>query len=152
MRRPILLVILIAVAGFSWLLVCARNSRISGQTPSIRLDYFPSLPKVIDGCSGTYTYDSVSLKKEKYIFADDLQEHAFIYVAGKEIALKRTSHVVLAGGKTFKDVYTGSGYTVTAIVKDVKDVGDEGSYETGALEVRKGQFVLKLKIHGVAGC
>lgn len=149
MRRLILSLMLVVIVCLSGRLAGAE---ISGQPPTRRLDYFPSLPKAIDGCAGTYTYDSVPLKRKKYVFADDLQEHAFIYVGGKEIALKRTSHAVLSGDKTFKDIYTGAGYIVTTVIKDVKDVGDEGSYEEGTLEVRKGEFVLKIKIHGEAGC
>jgi hypothetical protein len=147
MRNPTLF--LVIVVGISWQALFAQGS---APAPTIRLDYFPALPRAIDGCGGTYTYDSVSLKQEKFIFVDNLQEKAFIRIGGKEIALKRQSHAVLGGGKTYKDVYTGSGYTVTSIVKDIKETGDEVTYEEGTLEVRKGQFVLKLKIHGESGC
>ena len=151
MRRAIQPLILLIPATFSLAALSAQPSP-PPPAPPIRLDYFPSIPKAIDGCQGAYTYDSVSLKKKKYIFVDNLQDRAFLYIGGEEIALMRRSHAVLAGGKTYKDVYTGSGYTVTAVVKDVKATGDEGSYETGTLEVRKDQSVLKLKIHGEAGC
>jgi hypothetical protein len=148
MKRPILPVILVIIAGFS-------GETLSAQpfppAPSIRLEYFPSIPKAIDGCGGMYTYDSVSLKREKYIFIDNQQELAFIHIGGKTIALKRLSEAAL-GKKTYKDVFAGSGYTVTVILKTVKTIDEEDNFVDGTLEVRKGQSVLKLKIHGEAGC
>lgn len=148
MRKSILPVLLAFIAGLT---PTAHSAQPFPPAPAIRLDYFPSIPRAIDGCGGTYTYDSVSLKKEKYIFIDNQQELAFIYVGGKEITLKRVSGAVL-GKKTYKDVYLGSGYTVTAIVKTVKTTDEEDAFVEGTLEVRKGQSVLKLKIHGEAGC
>lgn len=125
-----------------------------GFTPaqSFQLGYFPSLPKAIDGCSGTFTYDSISLKKEKYIFVDDLQEQAFIFVGGKEIVLKKVKDIVSADGKKFHTVYTGSGYTATLLIREIKAVGDEVGYFEGTLEVVYGQTSAKFKIHGEAGC
>jgi hypothetical protein len=62
-------VIFITIAGLLSYTALARSVH-PVQAP--RLEYFPSLPKAIDSCSGVYTYDSVPLNSEKYIFVDNL--------------------------------------------------------------------------------
>jgi hypothetical protein len=149
MRRLIVIVTFFILGGLLWQEVAAQPVAPT-QTP--RLDYFPSLPKAIDGCSGTYTYDSVALKKERYIFVENLQELAFLYVSGKEIALNKIKSLVLPGGKKTRTEYQGSGYTVILIVREVKQTGDEVTYLEGTLEVKYGQTSLSFKIHGEAAC
>jgi hypothetical protein len=117
---------------------------------SIKLDFFTSIPSVIDGCMGAYTYDTATLKSEKYIIITNLQDLAIIKVSGNEISLKRTSNVKI--GNTFKDIYKGHGYTVVLLVKDVKQTGDEGALETGKLVITYEECTIEINIHGEAGC
>lgn len=149
MRRSFVILTFLTFGSLLWHIATAQPVAPT-QTP--RLDYFPSLPKAIDGCSGTYTYDSVPLKKERYIFVDDLQELAFLYVSGKEIQLKKIKSLVFPGGKKTRTVYQGSGFKVILIVREVKQTGDEVTYLEGTLEVNYGQTSLNFKIHGEAGC
>jgi hypothetical protein len=62
---------------FIWL--CFVYSSAEGQSgTAIKLDYFKEIPSEIDGCSGSYTYDSITLKTEKHLLAIDLRKLAFI--------------------------------------------------------------------------
>jgi hypothetical protein len=149
MRQLIVVVAFLTMGGLLWNIVAAQPV---DSTQTLRLDYFPSLPKATDGCSGTYTYDSVPLKKERYIFVDNLQDLAFLYVIGKEIALKKIKSLVFPCGKKVRTEYQGSAYTVILIVREVKQTGDEVNSLEGTLEVKYGQASLSFKIHGEAGC
>jgi hypothetical protein len=149
MRKLIVIAAFLIMGGLMWQIVAAHPVN---PAQTLQLDYFPSLPKPIDGCAGTYTYDSVPLKNEKYIFVDDLKDLAFICVSGKEIALKKFKLLVFPGGKKTRTVYKGSGYEVILIVREVKQIGDEVTYLEGTIEVKYGQTSLKIKIHGEAGC
>jgi hypothetical protein len=57
----------------------------------LKLDYFTSIPGVIDGCNGIYTNDSISLKKKKYVFITNIQDLGIIRVNGNAISLKLIS-------------------------------------------------------------
>ncbi len=117
----------------------------------LKLDYFTSIPGVIDGCNGIYTNDSISLKKKKYVFISNIQDLGIIRVNGNAISLKLIS-TTETKKNIFKTIYKGEGYTAILIVKDVKQIGDEGSYEMGTLEIIYGHSSVKFKIHGEAGC
>jgi hypothetical protein len=118
---------------------------------SLKLDFFTTIPSIIDGCMGAYTYDTAALKSERYVIITNLQDLAIIKVNGKEISLKRTSNVKI-NENTFKDIYKGKGYTVVLLIKDVKQTGDEGSFETGKLVITYQRSTIEIYIHGEAGC
>ena len=65
------LVLAVTLAIFGGLLSWVVNAQPNAPVQSFRLDYFPSLPTAIDGCSGTYVYGSILLKKQQYIFVND---------------------------------------------------------------------------------
>jgi len=135
---------------FAGLLACQAKAQ-KPPTPALQLSYFASIPDSIDGCMGAYTYDTASLKKERYILITNLQTLAMIRVDGKIIYLHQISNSQ-PGKDTNRDVYKGSGYTVIVIVKDVKQTSDEVTYETGTIEVKYGAVDIVYKIHGTAGC
>jgi hypothetical protein len=131
---------------------CLQSLFGNGQNKkeSFKLDFFTSIPGIIDGCMGAYTYDTAALKSDRYVIITNLQDLAIIKVKGKEISLKRISNVKT--GNTYKDVYKGQGYTVILIVRDVKQIGDEGSLETGKLVITYEQSTIEINIRGEAGC
>ena len=131
--------------------VLSYAGRSQQTDPSVQLSYFTNIPKVIDGCMEAYTHDTTSLKKKKYILLTNMQELAMIHVNGKTISLQKVSSTPPAN-HVYKDVYKGEGYTVIVIVKEIKEVGDEGSYMKGTVEIKFGSFDFTLKIHGTAGC
>lgn len=124
-----------------------------GQQPAetIVLEFFKKIPSQIDGCSGTYTYDSLSLQTSKYVFVTNLQEAAFIKVAGKQIALQRTGTKILSG-KIYKTTFKGSGYTVVLTTRTLRQTGEEAWIEGGTLELSHGTVRRTIKIHGESGC
>ena len=125
----------------------------SGQhkTESIKLDFFNKIPSQIDGCSELLTYDSTSLKKEKYIIVTDLQENAYIKVDGKQITLKRMSNIELSKG-SYKSIYKGNSYTLILTTKTLRQSGDEVWIEAGSVEIQQGKNKVTIKVHGEAGC
>lgn len=117
----------------------------------IKLEYFTSIPKVIDGCSSTYTYDTTSIKKAHYIFISNIQDLGLIRVNGKTISLKMTSNKQTSK-TTWKQVFKGSGYTITLTTREVKQTGEEVTLEAGSLEIVYGVIKTIYKVHGESGC
>jgi hypothetical protein len=127
------------------------KGRSQQNSPAVHIGFFSAIPKEIDGCVGTYTYDTTLLKKEKYILITNLQKLAMIRIDGVTVFLQQVSHSQPAE-HTFRNVYKANGYTIVVIEKDIKDVGDEGSYERGTMEIKYGAIHVIYKIHGTAGC
>jgi hypothetical protein len=129
------------------------HALLSAQTisTSIHLEYFKSIPAEIDGCSGIYTYDSISLKKERYIFITNGNGLGMIHVNGKIISLKMVSTKELSK-TSWKQVFKGEGYTLTLTTKETKRLDEEDIFESGTLEIVKGSDKVIIKIHGESGC
>jgi hypothetical protein len=129
------------------------QSLVTAQTihPAIKLEFFKSIPAEIDGCSGTYTYDSISLKKERYIFITNGNGLGMIHVNGKIISLKMVSTKELSK-TSWKQVFKGEGYTLTLTTKVTKRLDEEDIFESGTLEIIKGSDKVIIKIHGESGC
>jgi hypothetical protein len=133
-----------------------------GRQGMLKLDYFNKIPAQVAGCSGLYTYDSVSIKKEKYIIVTDLGEFAYIHIGGKQIQLK------LVGGdsfifdntqikKIYKGVYKGNAYQIILKTKSAKNGGEtwektESWVDMGTAELTIGKKQFTIKIHGISGC
>ena len=149
MRRWIIAILAVALADF------LSHAAFASSVPPVqepRLEYLASLPKATDSCSGLYTYDSVPLKSEKFIFVDNLRKLAFINVDGKEIELKKGKDIVFPGGKKIRAVYEGSGYKVILTVRQIRQDGIEAANLEGTLQVKYGRSSMEFKIHGRAGC
>lgn len=142
MRIPvyILLLLLFPVCSFSQ----------SQPTSSIALDTFKSLPKEIDGCAETCSFKDTPLKDKKYVWITNMQGLGIIKVGGKVIRLHKVSEAVI--GKNHKEVYKGGGYVIKVSTKEIKQTGDEESYEAGTLEISYGGKAATFVIHGTAGC
>jgi hypothetical protein len=126
------------------------NIRAQQTGKDVQLTFFNKLPPEIDGCGGFYTYDTTSLKKEKYLFVTDLQKLAFMMVDGKKISLKLAGHSLIQK-KIYKVTYSGSGYTVILTTTSVRE-SDEVWLEKGTVEITKGEQKIIIKIHGESGC
>jgi hypothetical protein len=127
------------------------NVAMEATASTIQLDFLNKIPDQIDGCSGFYTYDSISLQQQRYLFASNLQELAFVKVNGRQIMLKRIKEESLPK-EAHRDTYEGDGYRVILHIKATKRTGDELFYDAGTLEVWQGEKKITVKIHGESGC
>ena len=128
----------------------------------IKLESFSQIPSEIDGCVGLYTYDSISLKKGKYIIATDLQKFAFIKIDGNKIQLKFVGNDSLLGDvsqrkKTYAAVYKGINYQIilnTIPAKSASKTSEEEEtwFDKGTVEISVGNKRIKIKVHGRSGC
>lgn len=121
------------------------------QTSTTRLNLFNNIPEQIDGCSGLYTYDSIPLQQQRYLFASNLQELAFVKINSRQITLNLLKREKLSK-EVYRNTYEGGGYKVILQIKAVKRSGDELFYNTGTLEIWQGEKNLRVKIHGESGC
>lgn len=122
----------------------------ASKAQTLKLGYFDKIPAAIKDCGAVYTYDSVSLRKKKYIMLVDFQNLGMIFVAGKQIKLQ-LSDSKLENGKNNITTYTGSGYTVILSARTTNQT-DKMDMEEGKLEVIKGKIKLSFKIHGHSYC
>ncbi len=148
------------IFSFVFFLSAKLKGQIKGDI--LKLDLFDTIPSGASGCTGTYTYDSVSLKKEKYIIVTDLAQYAFIRVNGNQIRLKLVGYYSLTDygsltKKTYQAVYKGETYKVTLDTKKAK--GSDKTWEEsetwrdqGFAEIVRGKKRIKVKVHGISGC
>jgi len=160
---PMIRICLIRIFILS-ILFYLQSAELKAQTKddNIKLNYFDNIPPEVDGCSGLYTYDSVSLKKKKYIIVTDLSEIALVNVNGSQIQLKYAGNGAITGDnsqvkKIFLTVYKGKTLQVILNTRPERKAG-KGREETetwrdkGTMELMMGERHIKIRIHGVSGC
>jgi hypothetical protein len=136
----------------SSVLPCFIFVTVFGQKEApIKLDYFKEIPSEIDGCSGSFTYDSIPLKNQKYVVVVDLQNLAFVRINGTIIRLTLSEHKNITKNKS-KDSYQGGGYSVILTTTEGRRIGDELYLSSGTIEISNGKQKSIFKIHGEAGC
>jgi hypothetical protein len=160
---PMIRICLIRIFILS-ILFSLQFAELKSQTrdDNIKLNYFENIPPEVDGCSGLYTYDSVSLKKKKYIIVTDLSEMALVNVNGSQIQLKYVGNGAIAGDnsqvkKIFLTVYKGKTLEVILYTRPERKAGKsreetETWRDKGTMELIMGERHIKIRIHGVSGC
>lgn len=120
--------------------------------PKSRLDFIQSIPGSIDGCGEFFTYDSVKLSDEKYIFLSDMGEMAIIRIKGKDVQLKKSNRESKQINATNSvEVYYAVGYKVVLKKKEVKMVDQLYEY-TGTLQITGKKLKVTYKVRGEGGC
>jgi hypothetical protein len=147
---------------FSFIIFFSTVLKGQNKSEALKLDWFDTIPSGPSGCSGLYTYDSVSLKREKYIIVTDLAQVAFIKINGNQVRLKLVGDYLLTDygaltKKTYKTVFRGETYKVILDTKKAKGADktweeSETWRDQGTVEIVKGKKRIKLKVHGVSGC
>jgi hypothetical protein len=135
-----------------------KKDSIAIQTvqPEIVLDTFSSTPAdTIGGCTVTFSADSISFAKERYIFMADYSGFAAIKIGGKLMFL----HPVYKGQKQsidndviYEGTFGGEGYTVRIKTTISKIEGDEYATYKGTIEVGRGRHKTIFNIYGGIGC
>ncbi|HEX8514566.1 MAG TPA: hypothetical protein VF868_00095 [Bacteroidia bacterium] len=134
----------IQILIFSFILMTACKDK------QATLNYVDTI--IENGCSGTFTYDSISLDQKQFIFTTDVMEHANIKIGEKEILLKKDSTITPTENEQI-DIYSGEGYTINLIINKVNQIGDEVYTKSGTLLITKDKIIkYKIKIHGESGC
>ena len=95
----------------------------TAKAPNALLDFIKSIPGSVDGCGEFFTYDSLKLKDEKYIFLSDMGDMAMIRIKGKDIVLKKsTRESKQINAISSVEVYYAIGYKVVLRKKEEKEV------------------------------
>jgi hypothetical protein len=118
------------------------------DTSNIKLAFFDTIPETISSMGEFYSYDTTKIANNKYIFLTNLTDYAIIRVNGKDVYLLKDHDKCLAlSENTFKDVFSGNGFTVIFTHKGI-DHNNGTSYETGTLEIKNSKYQAIFKIHG----
>ena len=131
---------------------CAKEKAEAQKPETFTVNTFTDLPPEIDGCSCTFSEDSVSYAKEKYIYANNFAATSFIKINGKLIELTETEHSN-PDSLTTVSKSTGGGYKVEIKAKVFRTVDLEYNEMKGtmAIKSKKGKTVTKT-IYGGCGC
>jgi hypothetical protein len=121
-------------------------------TDGPKLDFIKSIPGSVDGCGEFFTYDSLKLKDEKYIFLSDMGDMAIIRIKGKDIVLKKsTRESKQINAISSVEVYYAVGYKVVLRKKEEKEIDEFYEY-SGTLQVTGKKLKVTYKVRGEGGC
>ncbi len=132
------------------LLVCIieMHAYSQNQNSQIKVGFIKHIPDSLSGEGEVYSYDSISLKREKYILATDYN-YGVIRINNKNIYLK---HII--NKKTKPDsliqLFSGNGYLIKIITKKTGTV-DYTYTSKGTIEIKKGSMIKIIKVHCVGG-
>lgn len=134
------------------MIACGKDKPDAQKQETITIDSFTDLPAQIDGCSCTFSEDSVSYAKEKYIYANDFAKTSFIKIDGKLVELTETEHSDPDSLTTISKS-TGGGYKVEIRATIIHTTDLEYNEMKGTITIRDAkQKIVTRKIYGVCGC
>jgi hypothetical protein len=113
-----------------------------------KLDFFDLMPPKYGLSGDFYTYDTVDISPNKYIFISDLTESAIIKINEVEIHLKIDQvNSKPRENDYFEEVWKGNGIIVILKLRIVKE-DDEELYCRGKLEISTKKTIIEFNIHG----
>jgi hypothetical protein len=114
-------------------------------------DLMTEVPEVRKGCTGLFTYDSVSLDNGSFVFVHNLEGKATLQIDGKTLALNQVEKTEPEPGQT-QEIFSATHYKVILKTNKVKQNGSkEGEYK-GTLDIYKDISHRNLKVHGKVSC
>lgn len=156
LHRTIILLILFA----QLLLSCGQNQQsnkttsnesISSKGNQILIETFSVFPPEIDGCACYFSIDQTGFRNDKYIYADDYGNNAFVSINGVMTKFLLSKSDTLPGERSV-ETFINDKYEITI---DVKQVGqlDETWQKTGTIKIKSkdGKEIIK-NIYGECGC
>lgn len=155
---------LLIIAAASLLISCQKEKQESAiltepekitAAPEMRpllLTSFTDVPPEIDGCSCLFSSDSLDFKNNRYLYANDFAEVAFMKINGITVKFKQVSHQEKDSLSTFT-IYRAEDLEMSIETKQTKKIDYEVMEETGTITVKRsdGQAITKT-IYGVCGC
>lgn len=103
-----------------------------------------------DGCTESYTYDSIPTENSNYIFSSDMMESATININNENIFLKKNTSY--SEGNKYVEIWKGGMWTVETKLTEIKKTCEECSYNKGTITIRTNQIEKVFKVHGESGC
>jgi len=118
----------------------------------LALDTFSIFPPEIDGCSCCFSNDSIEFAHNKYIYANDFAQTAFLKVNGVITKFNQVDFKEI-DSENIVARYQSDNYEFTIEVKDGEPIGEEARLKTGIITLndKKGN-VLRKKFYGTCGC
>ena len=125
---------------------------------TLSIDTFSEIPDDVDGCSCTFSNDSIEYNKKQYIFTSDITKVLYMKINGKMIKFNlnndgsvEMNSIPHAGSKIKIE---NSLYKIVIEYDKVIEAGYETRAMTGTIQltdIKSGNTVVK-KIFGVCGC
>jgi len=129
-----------------------KTNQDSNTEPLVTFDEFTTLPAQVEGCSIIYSGSEKGFDENKYIFAYDFNQTAFVKLNGVMTTFTR-SEAAKDIGKTTVVKYKNEKYELIVTVNEKKENGPESVINIGTLElIDKSGKSVKKNFYGVAGC
>ena len=116
---------------------------------NLRPAYLATVPANFKNCGVLYTYDSVSVDKNKFLLVVDMQDKGLIRLEGKQVKLLLKESKTEGAINT--STYNGGGYTVVIAVTTVSS-NAKFDTEKGTIKISKGTKTLTLQVQGRSAC
>lgn len=129
----------------------SNNSSQNSINSAFDIDTFSVIPPEIDGCACYFSNNEKEFKENKYIYADDHGNNAFLSINGVVTKFKIIKSDTFPAKHSI-EVWTNDKYE---LIIDTKQVGqiDETWQEIGTLRIttKEGKTITK-NIYGECGC
>ncbi|WP_162926905.1 hypothetical protein [Flavobacterium psychrotrophum] len=122
------------------------------EMPALLLTSFTDVPSEIDGCSCLFSSDSLDFKNNRYLYANDFAEIAFMKINGTMVKFKQVSHQEKDSLSAFT-TYRAKDLEMSIETRQTRKINYEVMEETGTITVKRsdGQAITKT-VYGVCGC
>lgn len=120
----------------------------------INVGTFTDFPPEIDGCSCYFSQSDADFKAQKYVYADNYENTAFININGAMVKLSRpdAKSEKSATEKHVVKTYSNTDYEVTIDINQIKHLDEVWEYKgTLTIKPKNGQAVT-VNIQGECGC
>jgi hypothetical protein len=130
--------------------VNAERSHDDSPQPAIPLTTFRSLPRFIVGCSSLFSETKGQFMAKEYIYADDTNTQAVIFVNGEPIMLKRVYRQPPAD---YLSEFTDGEYTTVVTIQKNMPAQGEAEAIVGILTIRRKDGISRtIAIYGEIAC
>lgn len=126
---------------------------LSAKDLKITINYFneESIPGQLGGdCAERYAFDTLALYSKNMVLFTDLGSLAMMKINYQLISFK-IDHVEILG-KQITTFFSGQGYKMKFVTKEVKKMGDEYFVRSGTLEISKNGQKKIINLLGKYGC
>ncbi len=126
---------------------------LNARDLKITINYFneSAIPGQLGGdCSERYAFDTLSLLSRNMVLFTDLGSLAMMKINYQLISFK-IDHVEILG-KQITTYFSGQGYKLKFVTKELKKIGDEYFVRDGTLEISKNGQKKTIYLLGKYGC
>lgn len=123
------------------------------KNKGLKIESFKDFPEEIDGAACYFASDKKNFEKERYIYADNIENTCYIKIGGKFIRLELAEKTVDSTGRQFLEKFKNDEFELSIDFRQTGDDGDETGIFEGSMSIKhKDEPEQKTKLYGSCGC